>query len=136
MLGKTPSLIRKVDDRAWSARIRCDTSVRSDDPWGTPLSSPIRPSRRENSSVSQTESTPSNTLRMRSKPAPVSMEGAGSDVMDPSSCCSNCMNTRFQISMNRSSPPWAGPPSSPKSGPLSQKISEQGPHGPVSAIRQ
>ena len=39
-------------------------------------------------------------------------------------------------SMKRASSPWAGPPSSPNSGPLSQKISEHGPQGPVSAIFQ
>ena len=39
---------------------------------------------------------------MRSSPMPVSIEGRGSGTRLPPSCCSYCMNTRFQISMKRS----------------------------------
>ena len=88
-------------------------------------------------SVSQTESTPCTRARMRSRPAPVSIDGFGSAVREPSGAWSNCMNTRFQNSMNRSpagSP--SGPPSGPNAGPRSMWISLQGPHGPTSPICQ
>jgi hypothetical protein len=43
--------------------------------------------------------TPWTTELMRSRPAPVSIDGAGSGVSGPSATLlSNCMNTRFQIS--------------------------------------
>ena len=74
-------------------------------------------------------------MRLRSSPAPVSMLGFGSVARVPSGRWSNCMKTRFQISMYRSES-VAGPPSGPNSGPRSQKISDEGPHGPVSPMRQ
>ena len=43
---------------------------------------------------------------------PVSIDGRGSGVRAPSSNCSNCMKTRFQISMNRS-PSSSGLPGGP-----------------------
>ena len=49
---------------------------------------------------------------------------------------SYCVKTRFQNSTKRSSPPLSGPPSAPNCGPLSKKISELGPHGPVGPISQ
>ena len=39
---------------------------------------------------------------MRSRPMPVSMDGRGRGTREPSGSCSNCMNTRFQISRKRS----------------------------------
>ena len=74
---------------------------------------------------------------MRSRPAPVSIDGLGSGVRVPSGAWLNCMKTRFQNSMNRS--PWgsfSGPPSGPNAGPRSMCSSEHGPHGPVSPICQ
>jgi len=56
---------------------------------------------------------------MRSSPAPVSMVREGRSTRDPSGWRRYCMNTRFQISTNRSGPPWAGPPGGPNSSPLS-----------------
>ena len=55
----------------------------------------------------------------------------------PSSNCSNCMKTRFQISMKRS-PSSSGEPGGPPgmAAPWSKKISEQGPQGPVGPIVQ
>ena len=51
---------------------------------------------------------------MRSRPAPVSMDGLGSGMSGASfSLRSNCMNTRFQISSHRSqshATPWHGRP--------------------------
>ena len=38
---------------------------------------------------------------MRSRPMPVSIDGAGSGVSTPSAFLSNSMNTLFQISTNR-----------------------------------
>ncbi len=64
-------------------------------------------------SVAKMESTPWSTGRIRSSPAPVSMLGRGRGSVEPSSLRLYCMNTRFQISTNRSDPPKAGPPSSP-----------------------
>ena len=57
---------------------------------------------------------------MRSSPMPVSIEGLGSGSRRPGSICSNCMNTRFQISMKRS-PSSSGLPGGPPgtSGPWS-----------------
>ena len=74
---------------------------------------------------------------MRSSPMPVSIEGLGSGTRSSGVCCSNCMNTRFQISMKRS-PSWSGLPGGPPGmpSPWSKKISEHGPHGPVSPIAQ
>ena len=74
--------------------------------------------------------------RMRSRPAPVSMFLRGSSVSTPSASRLNCMKTRFQISTKRWSPPCLGPPSCPYDSPLSKKISESGPHGPVSPMAQ
>ena len=51
---------------------------------------------------------------MRSRPAPVSIDGRGSGVRVPSGAWSYCMKTRFQNSMNRSP---AGSASGPPSGP-------------------
>ena len=42
------------------------------------------------------------TAAIRSSPAPVSTDGLGSGISVPSGCRSNCMNTRFQNSRNRS----------------------------------
>jgi hypothetical protein len=53
----------------------------------------------------------------------------------PASSHSSCMNTRFQISVNRSSSTF-GPPSAPYFAPRSTKISEHGPHGPAVCIHQ
>ena len=67
----------------------------------------------------------------------MSIDGFGSGVRLPSGAWSNCMNTRFQNSMNRSpagSP--SGPPSGPNAGPRSMWISLHGPHGPVSPACQ
>ena len=74
---------------------------------------------------------------MRSRPAPVSIDGLGSGVRLPSGAWSYCMNTRFQNSRKRSPAGSAsGPPSGPYAGPLSMCSSEHGPHGPVSPICQ
>ena len=73
---------------------------------------------------------------MRSSPAPVSMFFLGSSVRAPSASRLYCMKTRFQISTKRSSPPNFGPPSAPYAAPLSMKISESGPQGPVSPMAQ
>ena len=87
--------------------------------------------------MSHTESTPCTRVRIRSSPAPVSMEGRGSGVRVPSAAWSNCMKTRFQNSMKRSPAGSAsGPPSGPYSAPRSMCSSEQGPQGPVSPICQ
>jgi len=77
------------------------------------------------------------TAAIRSSPMPVSMEGLGRAIRSPSACWSNCMKTRFQISTNRS-PSSSGDPGGPPAmcSPWSQKISEQGPHGPVSPMDQ
>jgi hypothetical protein len=64
------------------------------------------------------------------------MLGSGRGTSAPSARWSNCMKTRFHSSMNLSSEPTAGPPPAPKLSPRSQKISLDGPHGPVSAMRQ
>ncbi|KZC02996.1 hypothetical protein AU375_00709 [Methylobacterium radiotolerans] len=74
---------------------------------------------------------------MRSRPMPVSIDGRGSGFRTPGSSCSYCMNTRFQNSRKRS-PSSSGEPGGPpcSAGPWSMKISEQGPHGPVSPICQ
>ena len=68
---------------------------------------------------------------------PVSIEGFGNPVRLPSANCSNCIKTRFQISMNRS-PSSSGLPGGPPAirGPWSKKISVQGPQGPVGPIIQ
>jgi hypothetical protein len=68
---------------------------------------------------------------------PVSIEGLGSGVRDPSAICSNCMKTRFQISTKRS-PSASGEPGGPPQilSPWSQNSSEQGPQGPVSPMDQ
>src|SRR2546429_7118495 len=83
------------------------------------------------------------TAASRSRPAPVSTEGAGSGERDPSACWSYCINTRFQLSSScpsslrrtkssRLSSPFPFPVSRfPR---MSTRISEQGPHGPVSPI--
>ena len=74
---------------------------------------------------------------MRSRPAPVSIDGRGSGVRVPSGAWSNCMKTRFQNSMKRSPAGSAsGPPSGPYSAPRSMCSSEHGPQGPVSPICQ
>ncbi len=41
---------------------------------------------------------------MRSRPMPVSIDGAGSGVSTPSALRSNSMNTLFQISISGSAP--------------------------------
>ncbi len=56
--------------------------------------------------------TPCITAAMRSRPAPVSTDGFGSGVSLPSAERSNCMNTRFQISTQRS-PSASGEPGGP-----------------------
>jgi len=68
---------------------------------------------------------------------PVSIEGRGSGTRVPGGPSSNCMKTRFQISMKRS-PSCSALPGGPPgmAGPWSKKISEQGPQGPVSPMRQ
>ena len=58
-----------------------------------------------NRSVANTDSTPFEIDRMRSKPAPVSMFFWGSSSHRPPGPRSYCMNTRFQNSTKRSSPP-------------------------------
>jgi len=88
-------------------------------------------------SVSHTESTPCTSVRMRSKPAPVSIDGRGSRVREPSLAWLYCMKTRFQNSRNRSpAGSCSGPPSGPNALPRSMWISEHGPHGPTSPICQ
>ena len=74
---------------------------------------------------------------MRSRPMPVSIEGLGRLTRSPGPRCSYCMNTRFQNSRKRS-PSWSALPGGPPAtlSPWSRKISEQGPHGPVSPIAQ
>ena len=74
---------------------------------------------------------------MRSSPMPVSIDGLGRLTRSSLVSCSNCMKTRFQISMKRS-PSWSGLPGGPPGmcSPWSKKISEHGPHGPVSPIAQ
>jgi hypothetical protein len=64
---------------------------------------------------------------------PVSMLGRGRAARVPSAFWSYCMKTRFQISKNRS--PFSML-ASPKAGPRSTRISEQGPHGPTSPMLQ
>ena len=49
---------------------------------------------------------------MRSSPMPVSIDGRGRLTRSPPGSVSNCMNTRFQISMNRS-PSASGEPGGP-----------------------
>ena len=75
---------------------------------------------------------------MRSRPMPVSIEGLGRSTRSPGPRCSYCMNTRFQnleepVAVLRPALP-GGPPAT--LSPWSKKISEQGPHGPVSPIDQ
>ncbi len=57
---------------------------------------------------------------MRSSPMPVSIDGLGRSMRLSGVTCSNCMNTRFQISMKRS-PSSSGLPGGPPgiSGPWS-----------------
>ncbi|CFP63390.1 Uncharacterised protein [Bordetella pertussis] len=45
------------------------------------------------------ECTCCSTAAMRSRPMPVSTQGLGRRSMLPAASRSNCMNTRFQISM-------------------------------------
>jgi hypothetical protein len=55
---------------------------------------------------------PCSTAATRSSPAPVSIEGFGNGLRTPGAVCSNCMNTKFQISMKRS-PSCSGEPGGP-----------------------
>ncbi len=74
---------------------------------------------------------------MRSRPMPVSIEGLGRSTRSPGPRCSYCMKTRFQNSRNRSPSSSALPGGPPATlSPWSRKISEQGPHGPVSPADQ
>ena len=87
---------------------------------------------------------PLSTAHSRSSPMPVSTDGLGSGRR--SSCrrtCSNCMNTRFQISTQRSQSqagPWHLRPAASSaqgmSSPWWKWISLHGPQGPVSPIAQ
>src|SRR6201996_4483254 len=70
---------------------------------------------------------------------PVSTEGFGSAFSSPLASRLNCINTKFQISTYR--PHSHGNTQSvcasfDDAGPISKKISLQGPHGPVSPIAQ
>ena len=71
-----------------------------------------------------------------SSPMPVSifLLLSGSNV--PSGRALNCMNTRFQISMQRGEPALTSAPPVSPFGVRSMWISEQGPQGPVSPIIQ
>ena len=77
--------------------------------------------------------------RPRCAPAPCRCRStvSAAAMRSPGATCSNCMNTRFQISMKRS-PSWSGEPGGPPGilSPWSKKISEHGPQGPVSPICQ
>src|SRR5689334_2454946 len=78
-----------------------------------------------------------NKLR-RSSPIPVSIFLLGSGFNFPSAERSNCVKTWFQISRYRSQShagPHVGLPQL-HSAPRSQRISEQGPQGPVGPIVQ
>ena len=83
------------------------------------------------------------TDAMRSSPAPVSTEGLGRFLREPSGCKSYCMKTRFQISSSLpSSFSWTN--CSVVRSPLPRSFLERrstlssvlGPAGPVSAICQ
>ncbi len=74
---------------------------------------------------------------------PVSMQGAGRGLSVPVASRSYCMNTRFQISSQRShshsTPRHCRPAASSAQGSASpwwKWISEQGPQGPVSPMAQ
>ena len=77
------------------------------------------------------------SMSQRSRPAPVSTFLAGRSVRLPS-CVAEVLHEHEvpELDVAVARPPWAGPPSAPHSGPQSQKISEHGPHGPVSPISQ
>ena len=81
--------------------------------------------------------TPCRMAVMRSSPMPVSIDGLGRSTRSPGPRCSYCMNTRFQNSRKRS-PSWSALPGGPPAtlSPWSRKISEHGPHGPVSPADQ
>ncbi len=74
---------------------------------------------------------------------PVSIDGFGSGVIAPLASRLNCMNTRFQISSQRSqsqAAPWQTRPAFSSAhgrwSPWWKCTSEQGPHGPVSPMAQ
>ena len=74
---------------------------------------------------------------------PVSTDGLGSGRRARSGSCSNCMKTRFQISIQRSQSqagPWQGRPAAAsaqgRSSPWWKWISLHGPQGPVSPMAQ
>ena len=74
---------------------------------------------------------------------PVSTEGLGRGGASCPASCSNCMKTRFQISIQRSQSqagPWQGCPAAASaqgmSSPWWKWISLHGPHGPVSPMAQ
>ena len=52
--------------------------------------------------MSKLELTPCSTAAMRSSPAPVSIEGRGNGLSEPSASISNCMKTRFHSSIQPS----------------------------------
>ncbi len=124
--------------RLWSAMTRSAVSVSSSLPYSTPASRAAFPIKPRNRSPWKLERTPWQTAVMRSSPMPVSMLGRGRGTMLPFSSRSYCMNTRFQISRNRSQSHLPMPQLGPQlmSSPWSTWISEQGPQGPVSPMDQ
>ncbi len=86
--------------RACSARMRRETSASPPgNPWYvTPVARSAAAMSGWKTSMSQIDSAPCRTARLRSRPAPVSMLGRGSGTRVPSGCASNVTKTRFQIS--------------------------------------
>ena len=117
--GRTPSETKILIARPCSAIRRIAMSVFSSRPSGAFTARDAVSMSGAKRSVANTDSTPLRIERTRSKPAPVSMFFFGRSMNDSFGPFSNCMNTRFQNSMKRSSPPCAGPPSAPNDGPLS-----------------
>ena len=125
--GTTPSAMRNVIAREWSARMR---SARSS---GSACGDSSRPSVMSgaNWSVSKIVSAPCWMSAIRLSPSPVSMFWFGSGVRVPTGSWLNCMNTRFQYSRKRSFSPPGRSSGVPYSTPRSRYSSEHGPHGPV-----
>ena len=123
--------------RVWSASSRSAMSESSPSPSRCPVTRCASLTRADRTSAEYNDGLPCRTPRIRSRPAPVSTFRVGRSVSAPVSPRKYWVNTRFQISTKRcSASSFAGPPSGPCSGPKSKKISEDGPHGPVSPISQ
>ena len=98
----TPSAMRKVAARLWSATTFIETSVRAPSPSDTPERSWMASITGAIRSVSKIVETPCLSAATLSSPMPVSMFFLGSGTSEASPCLSYCMKTRFQSSRNLS----------------------------------